>query len=158
MRIGAIGGMGSVQPAPYIYNTNRLSSASLDPIQRIPDDPTAGKTDFSGLAEEQENENDLDVNETRDLNSVLEQQFLQSARNAERILPEMQQAFNFDLQSAGAAAQPAGEQTEASQAVTLQNDFGRGVDATDTEEQAQNNNGQMSPYDLWQMFSQGTAA
>ncbi|MCR5304653.1 MAG: hypothetical protein K6E33_08840 [Lachnospiraceae bacterium] len=154
MRIGAIGGIGTYQPVPYIYNTNQISAASLDPVDRIPDDATAGRTDFTGLVDEQENENDLALNETRDIQSVFEQQFLKSARNAERVFPEMQEAFGttvLAMENVKPAEQPADQKVEADE------DFGRGV--AGTEAMTQMDNGEKtSPYDLWQLMSQGAVA
>ena len=65
MRIGAVGA------SPYIYNTNSISSASLNKIDAIGSDVASGKTDFSGLTSVGENENPLKRGETKNYADVL---------------------------------------------------------------------------------------
>lgn len=67
MQIGAIGFQ------PYIYNTNAISSASMNKISGIPNDVTAAKTDFSGLVSG-ETTNTLKKGETSNFMDVLAQQ------------------------------------------------------------------------------------
>ncbi|MBQ7588655.1 MAG: hypothetical protein IJT37_11600 [Lachnospiraceae bacterium] len=75
MRIGAVGA------SPYIYNTNRVSSASLNKIDAIGSDVTSGKTDFSGLTSG-ENENPLKRGETKNYADVLGMQMQMGMMNA----------------------------------------------------------------------------
>ncbi len=94
MGIGAIGAYGSVYgiQTPYLYNTNRLSANSLNPVRAIgPDVVRAPKTDYSGLiggAYPQENTNPLKPYETSDFNGILEKQMALSRQNALRIMQE----------------------------------------------------------------------
>ena len=85
MQIGAIG-IGSFQP--YVYNTNSLSKASMNKINKIGDDLLASKTDFSALADEQKNVNPLKRGETLDFAGMLSMQMQMSQMNAARLLRE----------------------------------------------------------------------
>lgn len=68
-----IGAIGSVGISGYIYNPNRVTSKSLDKIQRISDDVLDGKLDVQNDTS-QENENPLKIGETQDFAAVLEEQ------------------------------------------------------------------------------------
>ncbi len=68
-----IGAIGSVGISGYIYNPNRVTSKSLDKIQRISDDVLDGKLDVQNDTS-QENENPLKIGETHDFAAVLEEQ------------------------------------------------------------------------------------
>lgn len=97
MQVGAIGSVGSVQAVsfrPYIYNTNKVNSASMNKVQAISDDLTSRKTDYSDLADREENEN---VNPLRrgtsaDLAEIIQSQMQMSQSNAARIMKPAESA------------------------------------------------------------------
>jgi hypothetical protein len=80
MRIGAVGA------SPYVYNTNAVSSASLNKIQGIGSDTTASKSDFSGLTETAVNENPLKMGETKNFVDIMEMQVQMGRMNAARVM------------------------------------------------------------------------
>ena len=82
MRIGAVGA------SPYIYNTNSVSSASLNKIRAIGNDVTSGKTDFSGLTSSGENENPLKRGETKNYADVLGMQMQMGMMNAVKLMDQ----------------------------------------------------------------------
>ena len=82
MQIGAIG---AASYSPYIYNTNRVSSSSLNKISGIGSDLTSGKTDFGALTT-QENINPLKRGESLDFAGIIDMQMHMSRLNAERIM------------------------------------------------------------------------
>jgi len=81
MRIGAVGGASF---SPYIYNTNTVTSASLDKIKGISDDALASKTDFSNLTS-QENVNPLGIGQSQDYAGIFDMQMQMSRMNEARI-------------------------------------------------------------------------
>lgn len=70
MGVGAIGSLGV---SGYIYNPNRVTSKSLDKIQKISDDVLDGKLDVQNDIS-QDNENPLKMGETKNFAAVLEEQ------------------------------------------------------------------------------------
>lgn len=74
-----IGAIGSVGITGYIYNPNRVTSKSMDKIQRISDDVLDGKLDVKN---EISNENPLKTGETKDFAAVLEQQMYSGMNKA----------------------------------------------------------------------------
>lgn len=93
MRIGAIG---AYNFTPYVYNTNNVSSASLNKLSKIPDDVLDRKIDYSRPAEEEENINPLKKGQTLDFQSMLAMQMQRGQNNAARIMrpvrePQMQE-------------------------------------------------------------------
>lgn len=68
-----VGAIGSMSVSGYIYNPNRVTSKSLDKIQRISDDVLDGKLDVQNDIS-QENENPLKMGETQNFAAVLEEQ------------------------------------------------------------------------------------
>lgn len=78
MGVGAIGAM---SVSGYIYNPNRVSSKSLDKVQRISDDVLDGKLDVQNEAS-QENENPLKMGETQNFAAVLEEQMYMGMNRA----------------------------------------------------------------------------
>ncbi len=70
MGVGAISSMGI---SGYIYNPNRVTSKSMNKIQRISDDVLDGKVDVQNEVSK-ENENPLKKGETRNFSAVLEEQ------------------------------------------------------------------------------------
>ena len=80
MRIGAVGS------SPYVYNTNSVSSASLNKIKGIGSDTTASRSDFSGLTQEAVNENPLKLGETKNFVDIVGMQMQMSRMNASRVM------------------------------------------------------------------------
>lgn len=72
MRIGAIAYQ------PYVYNTNTVSAASLNRIGAIPNDATAGRTDFEELTKKQENVNPLGRGQSANFMDILSSQMAMS--------------------------------------------------------------------------------
>lgn len=83
MGIGAIGG---AYYSPYIYNTNSLSSASMDRVKPIGDDVTQAATDYSALTDESLNVNPLKKGESANFVDILESQMAMSRMNAARVM------------------------------------------------------------------------
>lgn len=81
MRIGAVGG---AIYSPYVYNTNTVSSASLNKVKGISDDVLSSKTDFSGLST-QENTNPLGIGQSQDYAGIFDMQMQLSRMNEARI-------------------------------------------------------------------------
>lgn len=82
MGVGAIGSLGF---SGYIYNPNKITSKSLDKVQRISDDVLDGKLDVKNEIS-QENENPLKVGETKDFASLLEAQMFSGYNKAAMLL------------------------------------------------------------------------
>lgn len=80
MRIGAVGA------SPYVYNTNAVSSASLNRIEGIGSDTTASRSDFSGLTQEAVNENPLRMGETKNFVDIMDMQIQMGRMNAARVM------------------------------------------------------------------------
>ncbi len=87
MRIGAI----SFQP--YVYNVNAISPASMNKLSRISDNVLDKKTDFSGLAE---NENPLKRGQTLNFQDMLEMQMQRGRSAAARMIKPAQAAQEKD--------------------------------------------------------------
>ena len=83
--------IGAISFQPYIYNTNYISRASLNKVNAISDDLVSAKTDYSGLVEEQSNQNPLRKGETRDFAGILQQQFQMARTNADRLIKPTQE-------------------------------------------------------------------
>lgn len=86
--------IGAISYQPYIYNTNAVSSKSLNKISAISDDALDSKTDISALVDtgsnNQENINPLKRGESLDFAGILEQQMSMSRLNAARIMVQPQ--------------------------------------------------------------------
>lgn len=80
MRIGAIAYQ------PYVYNTNTVSAASLNRINAIPNDATAGRTDFEGLTQEQENSNPLGKGQSANFMDIFSSQMAMSRTKSAMLL------------------------------------------------------------------------
>ena len=65
--------IGAVSFQPYVYNVNAIGPASMNKLSRISDNVLDKKTDFSGLAEA-ENENSLKKGQTLNFQDMLEMQ------------------------------------------------------------------------------------
>ena len=76
-----VGAIGSISVSGYIYNPNRVTSKSLDKVQRISDDVLDGKLDVQNEMS-QENENPLKMGETQNFAAVLEEQMYSGMNRA----------------------------------------------------------------------------
>lgn len=76
-----VGAIGSMSVSGYIYNPNRVTSKSLDKVQRISDDVLDGKLDVQNEMS-QENENPLKMGETKNFAAVLEEQMYSGMNRA----------------------------------------------------------------------------
>lgn len=102
MSIGAISGFGF---QPYIYNTNIVSSASMNRLSRISDDVVDRKTDYSELvSDESKNINPLKKGQTLDFEGMLQKQLQSGRMNALRMMKSGQAAGTPDEESAQKAA------------------------------------------------------
>lgn len=85
MGIGAVDSMGYSSAiygfSGYVYNPNRLTSKSLNKVQRISDDVLDGKLDVKKESAKQ-NENPLKVGETQNFEAVLEEQMYMGMNKA----------------------------------------------------------------------------
>lgn len=72
----------------YIYNNNKVSSASLNKISRIVNRVEKGNFDFSQLSvsKNTENTNPLKMGESKNFTEIVEAQFAASQANAARIM------------------------------------------------------------------------
>ncbi|MCR5508242.1 MAG: hypothetical protein K6F34_06110 [Lachnospiraceae bacterium] len=80
MRVGAVG------VSPYVYNTNAVSSKSLNRISGIGNDLTSSRSDFSGLAQGAVNENPLKLGETKNFVDIVGMQMQMGKLNASRVM------------------------------------------------------------------------
>ena len=109
MQIGAIGGMSYT---PYIYNTNTVSSASLNKVSGISDDLLESKTDFSALSGE--TTNPIKKGQSLDFAGIIDMQMQMSRLNASRVMKEPEKAEEV-TQAAGVSS--ASEATDVQSAV-----------------------------------------
>jgi hypothetical protein len=77
---------------PYVYNTNRVSSASLNKVNPISNDLNERKTDFTEINKREENTNPLRPGQTKNFQEVVDKQMAESERNAARIFPKEEEA------------------------------------------------------------------
>lgn len=98
MRIGAIG---AYSFTPYVYNTNDVSSASLNRLSKIPDDVLDRKIDQSSSAQEEENINPLKKGQTLDFQSMLAMQLQRGQNNAARVMRPAQEQQMQEDEAAG---------------------------------------------------------
>ena len=98
-----IGAIGAYNFQPYVYNTNSVSSASMNKLSKISDDVLDKKIDYSELTDESKNINPLKKGQTLDFQSMLEMQMQRGQNNAARIMRPAQQAEEEETtQSSGA--------------------------------------------------------
>lgn len=81
-----IGALGAYRFQPYIYNTNTVSSVSMNKLSKISDDVLDKKIDYSELTDESKNINPLKKGQTLDFQSMLEMQIQRGQNNAARIM------------------------------------------------------------------------
>lgn len=118
MRIGAIAYQ------PYVYNTNTLSAASLNRIGAIPDDATAGRTDFEGLTQDQENTNPLGRGQSANFMDIWSSQMAKSRTKSAMLLKP---AASGEADAPAGAAQK--DETAARDAVQAASDPVNGLNA-----------------------------
>lgn len=117
MQIGAVGF------SPFVYNTNAVSSASMNKVSSIGKDALASKTDFSGLTLQGENQNPLKKGQTANWADVLSMQMEMSQRNAARIMKPADNTTETASQAVTATAPTASSaQSETTAASTTQAD------------------------------------
>lgn len=88
-----IGAIGAVSYRPYVYNTNKVTSASLERVKPVDDDVTEASTDYSALTDEDMNVNPLKKGETSNFSDILESQMAMSRQNAARVLMPSEGSF-----------------------------------------------------------------
>ena len=88
MTIGALSAYGA---QPYVYNTNMLSSASMNKLSKISDNVLDKKIDYSELTDESKNVNPLKKGQTLDFQSMLEMQMQRGQNNAARVMKPAQE-------------------------------------------------------------------
>ena len=108
MMIGALGAYGFQS---YVYNTNSVSSASMNKLSKISDDVLDKKIDYSELADESKNVNPLKKGQTLDFQSMLQMQMQRGQNNAARIMKPAEETQETEE-----------ETTQASEAVVAQFD------------------------------------
>lgn len=128
MQIGAISGY-----QPYVYNTNAISSKSLNKISAIGNDSLVSKTDVSALISNESKSNDvlnpLKRGETLDFAGILNMQMQMSRMNADRIMkaPEPEQAEALKPVNANQAIAINNYQDTAAQAAQMTSMFDAAV-------------------------------
>lgn len=127
--------IGAISFQPYVYHVNAISPASMNRLSKISDDVLDQKTDFSGLAQA-ENENPLKMGQTLDFKGMLEMQMQGGRNNAARVMKpdreaqeetgasqETEQAVNaavkFNRENAADAVQPEKEAAQNVQAAAF---------------------------------------
>lgn len=84
MRIGGVG------MSPYIYNTNMVSSLSMNPISAITDDATAQQIDYTDLlSDELENINPLKKGQSGNFMDILMSQMSMSQYHQAKVMPDI---------------------------------------------------------------------
>lgn len=84
MRIGGVG------MSPYIYNTNMVSSLSMNRISAIPDDATAQQIDYTDLlSDELENINPLKKGQSSNFMDILMSQMSMSQYHQAKVMPDI---------------------------------------------------------------------
>lgn len=101
MRIGGVG------MTPYIYNTNMVSSVSMNKISAIPDDATNGRTDYTGLvSDEAENENPLRKGQSKDFMGILTSQLSMGRYHQTKLMKEPAMADETAVKQASVSETP----------------------------------------------------
>ena len=106
MTIGALSAYGA---QTYVYNTNMLSSASMNKLSKISDNVLDKKIDYSELTDESKNVNPLKKGQTLDFQSMLAMQMQRGQNNAARVMKPVQETQAAEdeteqVQSSGAVA------------------------------------------------------
>lgn len=136
--------IGAVSFQPYVYNINAISPASMNRLSRISDDVLDQKTDFSELAQA-ENENPLKMGQTLDFKGMLEMQMQRGRSNAARVMKPAEEtqaetgaaqentqtesaAAKFGRENAARAVQPVKEAEDIAQNVSVSASGGNGME------------------------------
>ena len=134
MTIGALSAYGAQS---YVYNTNMLSSASMNKLSKISDNVLDKKIDYSELTDESKNVNPLKKGQTLDFQSMLAMQMQRGQNNAARVMKPMQEVQAAEdetkqAQSSGAVVAQF-DQAAAQSVTTAEATAGQGAaDMTDT--------------------------
>lgn len=100
--------IGAVSMNPYIYNTNAVSSKSLNRISAIGSDVTQSKMDVSALlsddAKKQQNVNPLKPGQSLDFAGILQMQMQMSRLNEARVMQPAKEEEPEDMLKAMPAA------------------------------------------------------
>lgn len=128
MQIGAVGF------SPFVYNTNAVSSASMNKVPSIGKDALASKTDFSGLTLSGENQNPLKKGQTANWMDVLSMQMQMSQQNAARVMKPAEDTTETANQAVTATnATAATENTTAANAAMNTADSGSQVSVSQAD-------------------------
>lgn len=102
--------IGAVSMNPYIYNTNAVSSKSLNRISAIGSDVTQSKMDVSALlsddAKKQQNVNPLKPGQSLDFAGILQMQMQMSRLNEARVMQPAKEEEPEDMLKAMPAVNP----------------------------------------------------
>lgn len=127
MTIGALSAYGAQS---YVYNTNMLSSASMNKLSKISDNVLDKKIDYSELTDESKNVNPLKKGQTLDFQSMLAMQMQRGQNNAARVMKPMQETQAAEDETGQAQSSRA---VAAQSVTTTEAAAGQGVaDMTDT--------------------------
>lgn len=100
--------IGAVSMNPYIYNTNAVSSKSMNRISAIGSDVTQSKMDVSALlsddAKKQQNVNPLKPGQSLDFAGILQMQMQMSRLNEARVMQPAKEEEPEDMLKAMPAA------------------------------------------------------
>ena len=86
-------GINAIGFQPYIYNTNSVSTSSLNRVKPVDDDVTKPSTDYSALTDMSLNVNPLKKGESANFVDILDSQMAMSRQNAARLLPTGNEIF-----------------------------------------------------------------
>ena len=79
-------GIGAIGFSPYIFNTNSLSSTSMNRVKPVDSDVTKASTDYLALTDASSNMNPLKRGESANFVDILESQMAMSRMNAARVM------------------------------------------------------------------------
>lgn len=111
--LGASGAIGAYSYQPYVFNTNTVSSASMNKLSKISDDVLDKKIDYSELADESKNVNPLKKGQTLDFQSMLDMQMRRGQNNAARIMKPAQDTQGAEEEKTAQAFEAAVAQFDA---------------------------------------------
>lgn len=80
--------IGAIAYPNYVYNTNRVSSLSLNRMNKIPDDVLSSRLDYGQNSLTGENINPLRPGESKNFMDILTSQMEMGRANAARIMTE----------------------------------------------------------------------
>ena len=91
--------VGAISYQPYIYNTNAISSKSMNKISAISNNALDSKTDVSGLIKDNssnETTNPIKRGQSLDFAGILDMQMQMSRMNATRVMKNPENAENLN--------------------------------------------------------------